>query len=149
MRFTGVIPPELTKSIFIVLPKKPGATLCGLHRTISIMSHVVKILLKILMKRARNKIRPEIPKTRCGFVEDCGTRNAIFMLRMLSERAIEMKQDLYLCFIDYTKAFDTVKHGELFNILCDLNLDGNDLRIIRNLYWNQTAAVRVGDDMGE
>ena len=146
---TGVIPPELTKSIFIVLPKKPGATLCGLHRTISIMSHVVKILLKILMKRARNKIRPEIPKTQCGFVEDCGTRNAIFMLRMLSERAIEMKQDLYLCFIDYTKAFDTVKHGKLFSILCNLNLDGKDLRIIRNLYWNQTAAVRVGDDVGE
>ncbi|GFR85819.1 transposon TX1 uncharacterized 149 kDa protein [Elysia marginata] len=40
---TGQIPTDLTKSIFIALPKKPGATECELHRTISLMSHVTKI----------------------------------------------------------------------------------------------------------
>ncbi|XP_072046873.1 uncharacterized protein [Amphiura filiformis] len=83
---SGETPPELSKSIFIALPKKPGAILCELHRTISIMSHAVNILLKVLTKRERNKIRPEIPNLQCGFVEDCGTRNAIFMLRMLYVR---------------------------------------------------------------
>ena len=141
---SGEIPDDLSKSVFIALPKKPGAIECELHRTISLMSHVVKILLRILMKRARNKIRPEIGKEQFGFVEDAGTRNAIFVLRMISERAIEMKKDLYICFIDYTKAFDKVQHREIFSLLQDLDLDGKDLRVLRNLYWEQTACMRVG-----
>jgi len=143
---SGQIPEDLSKSIFIALPKKTGAIECELHRTISLMSHVIKILLRILMMRARSKIKPEIGKEQFGFVKDAGTKNAIFVLRILSERAIEMQKDLYVCFIDYTKAFDKVQHEELFNMLGSLDLDGKDLRVLRNLYWEQSACMRVGDD---
>ena len=54
-----------------------------------------------------------------------------------------MQKELYLCFIDYSKAFDKVRHEKLFNILEHLDIDGKDLRVIRNLYWDQSAAVRV------
>ena len=47
---SGEIPEDLRKSIFIALPKKPGATECELHRTISLMSHVIKIILRVLMQ---------------------------------------------------------------------------------------------------
>ncbi|GFR75502.1 RNA-directed DNA polymerase from mobile element jockey-like [Elysia marginata] len=107
---TGEIPKEMLKSIFIALPKKDGATECELHRTISFMSKVTKILLRKVMMRVRNKIRPEIGDTQCGFVEGKGTTNAVYMLKMIIERALEMQKDIYLCFIDYTKAFDRVKH---------------------------------------
>ena len=113
---TGDIPSDLSKSIFIALPKKPGATECESHRTISLMSHITKILLKILMARMRNKITPEIAEEQCGFVKDKGTRNAIYMLRTLTERAIEIQRDLYLCFID-SKAFDKLRHEEIMTIL--------------------------------
>ena len=63
----------MLKSVFIALPKKAGATECELHRTISLMSHVTKILLRIVMMRVRNKIRPEIAEEQCGFVEGKGT----------------------------------------------------------------------------
>lgn len=46
-----------------------------------------------------------------------GIRNAIFILRMLVERAIEAQNYLFICFIDYSKAFDKVKHDKLFEIL--------------------------------
>ena len=52
-------------------------------------------------------------------------------------------------FIDYTKAFDKVKHQVLVKILSDLDLDGKDLRLLRNLYWEQTAAMRVEESVGE
>ena len=146
---TGEIPEDLTKSIFIALPKKPGATECELHRTISLMSHVTKILLKILMMRMKNKITPEIAKEQYGFMTDKSTRNAIFILRILIERTIEVKHDIYLCFLDYTKAFDKVKHGNLFQILEKLDIDGKDLRLVRNLYWDQKAAMRINDDTSE
>ena len=146
---TGNIPEDLLKSIFVTLPKRPGTIDCELHRTISLMSHVTKILLRIIMMRSRNKIRPEIAAEQCGFVEGKGTANAIFMLRTIIERALEMQTDLYLCFIDNTKAFDCVKHQEIVNLLKGINVDGKDLRIIRNMYWQQTAAVRIEDEISD
>lgn len=144
---TGDIPSDLLKSTFIALPKKPGAIECGLHRTISLMSHLTKVLLRIVMLRARKKIKPEIAEEQCGFVEGKGTANGVYILRTLSERALEVQQDLYLCFIDYTKAFDTVKHEAIMKILEDINIDGKDLRIIQNIYWKQTATIRVDNEL--
>ena len=71
------------------------------------------------------------------------------MIRMLSERAIEMQKDLYLCFIDYTKTFDKVQHEELLGMLGKLDIHGKDLRIVRNLYWEQTACMRIDNDLSE
>ena len=139
----GTIPVDLCKSVFIALPKTPGATECELHRTISLMSHFTKVLLRILMVRMRKNLKPEISPSQFGFVADKGTRNAIFTLKMLMERCIEVQKDLYLCFIDYSKAFDKVRHDNLFDILNNLDIDSKDLRVIQNLYWDQTAAVRI------
>ena len=144
---TGEIPDDLTKSVFIALPKKAGTIECELHRTISLMSHIIKIILHILLRRAKNRIDPEIPQEQCGFTEDTGTRNAIFMLRMLSERAIEMQRDVYICFIDYTKAFDKVRHEELLEMLQNLDIDGKDIRVIRNIYWDQAAAISIDNEL--
>ncbi|GFN84614.1 retrovirus-related pol polyprotein line-1 [Plakobranchus ocellatus] len=52
-------------------------------------------------------------------------------------------KDLHLCFIDYSKAFDKVRHVELFRMLGKLNIDRKDLRVIRNLNWDQTASIRI------
>ena len=146
---TGEIPVDMKKSISITLPKKPGTTDCEQHRTISLMSHLTKILLRIIMKRVRNKLSPEIAKSQFGFVSDSGTRNAIFTLQTLMERSVEAQKDLYLCFIDYSKAFDRVRHEDLFKILTKLTIDGKDLRILQNLYWEQEAAIRIDGEYSE
>ena len=80
---SGHIPNDMKKSAFITLPKKPEATECEQHRTISLMSHITKILLRIIMMRVWNKIRPEIAEEQCGFVEGKGTTNAISLLRTI------------------------------------------------------------------
>jgi len=146
---SGELPQGMLRSTFIAVPKKPKAVECSQHRTISIMSHITKILLRVIMMRIRNKIKSEIAEEQCGFVEGKGTTNAIYILKTLGERAIEMQQDLYLCFIDYTKAFDTIHHERLMNLLSDLHVDGKDLRIIKKLYWAQSANIRVEGEVGE
>ena len=99
------------------------------------------------MNRMRNKILPEISEPQFEFMTDKGTRNAIFSLRTLMERAIEVQKHLYLCFIDYSKAFDKVKHSDLFEVLLRHNCDGKDLRVIlRNLNWEQEATIRIDDE---
>ena len=68
------------------------------------------------------------------------TANAIYILRTVAERAMKYKKNLYVCFIDYTNAVDTVtRHLELKKSLQALNVDGKDLRIIKKLYWKQTV----------
>ena len=113
---------------------KIGTVECDQHHTISLMSHLTKVMLRVLMNRTRNKILPEISETQFGFMTDKGTRNAIFSLRTLVDRAIEVQNDLHLCVIDYSKAFDKVKLSDLFDISLRHNCDRKDLRVIRNLY---------------
>ena len=100
---TDQIPEDLSKSIFIALPKNAGAIECELHRTIGLMSHLIKIVLRIILNRTRTKIGPEIAQEQCGFVAGKGTTNAIYILRTVIERSIEVQQDLYLCFIDFPR----------------------------------------------
>ena len=146
---TGRIPDAMKRSIFITIPKKQGAIDCDKFRTISIMSQLSKIVLRIVLNRIRNRIVSEIGEEQYGFMKGKGTSNAIFVLRMIGERAIEMQKDIFLCFIDYEKAFDTVKHKDLLSLLSSMQIGGKDIRIIRNLYYDQIAAVRVGDELAD
>ena len=143
---SGELTSHMSKSVFIAIPKVQGTLECEKHRTINIMSQVTKILLRVVLTRIRNKIRPQISEEQYGFVKGKGTRNAIFVLRNLAEKTLEVNQDLYLCFVDYEKAFDKVKHEDLMKMLERLEIDGKDLRIIKNLYWNQKVAVKIDDE---
>ena len=81
---------------------------------------------------------------------DKGTGNAIVVLRRLVEISVEKQRYVYTsCFIDYSKAFDTVKHESLVELLQSLDVDKSETRLLTNLYWKQTAAVRCGDDISE
>jgi len=82
---SGNIPDDLCKSIFIALPKKSDTIECEPHRTIGLMSRVTKLILRVLLARARRKIREHIAEEQYGFMPDKGTRNPIFILRILSE----------------------------------------------------------------
>src|SRR5215469_4491518 len=98
------------------------------------MSQVTKILQMVVLARIRNKIRPHISEEQYGFVKGKGNKNVIFALRNLAEKALDVSQDLYLCFVDYEKAFDKVKHEDLMKMLERLEIDGKDFRIFKNLY---------------
>lgn len=87
-------------------------------------------------------MRPEIGQEQCAFIKGTRRRNAIFMFRMLSGRAIQMQKDMYLCFIDDAKAFNKVWHKDLFELISNVNILGKDMRTIKNLYWQQTAYIR-------
>ena len=48
-----------------------------------------------------------------------------------------MNQTLYLCFIDFQRTFDQIKHDKLIKILQEIDIDKKDLKIITEPYWNQ------------
>ena len=96
-----------------------------------------------------------LPKIRTGYKRyasawhGLGTREALFILNVLIQRALDVNCDVFACFIDFEKAFDTVNHNKLVETLHRLGLDDKDVRIISNLYWQQKAFIRIGDGTSE
>ena len=147
MYTSAYIPEDLRTSVFILLPKKPKANECSDFRTISLMCHVLKLLLTIILKRVKEKINVEVSGNQAGFRQGCGTREAIFSLKIISEKYIEMGKNIYACFIDYSKAFDTVNHEKLIECLKKVDIDENDIALLSNLYWEQLTKVRIDNTL--
>ena len=146
---TGVLPDSMRESEFIVIPKKVVAVDCEKHRTISITSQVAKIILKVIDERLKSKVEETTNEAQFGFRRRKGTRNAIFLLRMIMERAIEKQKDLYMCFVDFEKAFDRVRRELLIDRLRRIGAVEADVRLLTNLYWEQKAVVKIGDDRSD
>ena len=93
-------------------------------------------MLKILHARLQQYVNRELPDVQAGFRKGRGTRDQIANIRWIMEKAREFQKNIYLCFIDYAKAFDCVDHNELRKIL--------KACLLRNLYAGQEATVRTG-----
>ena len=146
---TGEWPTDFVQSILIPMKKKANATECGDHRTISLISHAAKIVLKILNKRIQAKVESikYLGEDQFGFRKGMGTRDAILVLRVMNERSIQHGLDVYICFVDYEKAFDRVVWQKLLSTLIRLGVDERDKRLISNLYLNQEVMIRIeGED---
>ena len=91
---TGHIPNDLNESIIVRLPKKAKATNCSDFRTLSLMSHVMNLLLKVIFLRNRSKIEREINEALSGFITGKDTREGIFNLRTICKRYLECNKDV-------------------------------------------------------
>ena len=120
---SGEVPKQMLQSIFIALSKKAGTIECDNYRLISLMSHIMKIILRIIMNRNKRRINEAISDVLIGYISGKGTRNTVLCLRMIMEKAIEKQNDLYICFIDSVKAFDRLKHQELIKVLEKIGID--------------------------
>ena len=145
----GVWPEDFTKVVMIPLQKKTRAEECEDYRTISLISHASKIMLKVLTKRIAARATGFIGKNQFGFRKGCGTRDAIGVMRMLCERSLEHGNEVYICFVDFEKAFDRVNWVKLMEVLKELQVDWKDRRLISDLYMKQQAVVRVADGESE
>ena len=96
----------MKQSIFVPIPKKPKAQNFTEYRTICLMNHVTKILLKIMQVRITARINKEVSELQSEFRSGMGMREGIFNLRSICERGLEVGKEVYICFIDYTIAFD-------------------------------------------
>jgi hypothetical protein len=74
---TGEWPNDFTEVTMIALKKKPQATKCSDHRTVSLIAHTAKIVAKILGRRIEKKIEDVLEKDQFGFRRGKGTRDAI------------------------------------------------------------------------
>ena len=107
----------LEKVRFIPIPKKGNAKECSNYRTIALISHASKVMLKILQTRPQQYVNHELPAVQDGFRKGRGTRYQIANICWIIKKARGCQKNIYFCFIDYAKAFDYVDHNKLWKIL--------------------------------
>ena len=100
-------------------------------------------MLKILKARLQQYMNRELPDVQAGFRKGRGTRDQIANICWIIEKAREFQKDIYICFIDYAKAFDCVDHNKLWKILKEMGIPDHLNCLLRNLYAGQEAAVRT------
>ena len=124
--------------------KKGNAKECSDYRTIALISHTSKVMLKILQARLQQYLNCEIPDVQAGFRKGREARDQIGNIHWILEKAREFQKSIYFCFTDYAKAFDCVGHNKLWKILQGLGIPDHLTCLLRNLYAGQEAAVRTG-----
>ena len=127
-------PQDWKRSGFIPVPKKGNAKECSNYRTIALISHASKVMLKILQARLQQNVNRELPDVQAGFKKGRGTRDQISNIRWIMEKAREFQKNIYFCFIDYAKAFDCVDHNKLWKILKEMGIPDHLTCLLRNLY---------------
>ena len=75
------------------------------YRTIALISHASKVMLKILQARLQQYMNCELTDVQAGFRKGRGTRGQIVNICWIIEKARDFQEHIYFCFIDYTKAF--------------------------------------------
>lgn len=125
--------------------KKGNLKECSNHRTISLIVHASKVLLKIIARRIERQYGLEMAEEQAGFVEGKGTREQIVNIRTIMEKCRGHNMSLYLCFIDYTKAFDCVRHTDLWDIMIKMGFPLHIISLVKNLYKDQEATVKTSD----
>ena len=109
---TGEWPVPRTQSLVITLPEKGNLQQYQNYRTISLISHQSKILLKIILNKLKPQAEKIIAEEQAGFRAGRSTTEQIFNLRILCEKYFQHQQDLYHVIIDFKKAFDRVDQSE-------------------------------------
>ena len=99
--------------------------------------------LKIIHTRFLHYVNQKLPDVQAGFRKGRGTRVQTANIYWIIEKARELQENIYLCFINYTKAFDCVDHDIRWKALREMGIPDHLTYPARNLYTGQEATVRT------
>ena len=131
-------PQDWRSSVFIPISKEDNAKECSNYRTIALISHASKVILKIFQARLQQYVKRELPDV------GRGTRDQTANICWIIKKAREFQKNIYFCFIDYAKAFDCVDHDTLWKILKEMGIPDHLTCLLRNLYAGQEATISIG-----
>ena len=143
---TGDIPSTFKKALIVVLYKKGDRSECKNYRPISLLSHVYKLFMTIIGNRITDDLYSCFPDSQAAYQPGRGTIEQIFALSQMIEKSIEFNKPLYMIFIDFTKAFDSIKLDKLWSILDKTSLNKNYINLLKSVYDGSQASIKT--DLG-
>ena len=141
------MPQQWKDAIIMVLYKTKDRTECGNYRGISLVAHAGKILLKIIARRLSECCERVgiLPEEQSGFRPNRSTADVMFVIRRFQKLTRKKRVPLYVCFIDLTKAYDSVDRTLLWTVLTRFGVPQNMISVIRQFHDGVRACVRLDD----
>ena len=140
-------PSQWTSSLIIPLPKKGNLELMTNYRGISLMSIAAKLYNSILLNRIRVPIDKLLRNNQAGFRIGRSCNQQIHILRRIIEGANHEDIPLYITFVDFKKAFDSIDREMMFAILRHYGIPAKIVNAIRVLYDNSESQVYEGGQL--
>ena len=142
-------PKEWTQSLIVPLPKKGNLRQCKNYRTISLISHPSKVMLRVILNRLTQQAEELLAEEQAGFRAGRSTVEQIFNCRLIIEKHLQHQKDLYHNFIDFKKAFDRVWHEGLWHVLRSFGIEEGLVQLIQALYNSACSAVLINNQVGD
>ncbi|KAL0832588.1 hypothetical protein ABMA28_000786 [Loxostege sticticalis] len=146
--YTGRIPSQWAESHIILIHKKGPKDDIGNYRPISLISNVYKVFAKVILDRISLTLDENQPVEQAGFRKDFSTIDHIHTVKQLIQKYNEYNKTIYLAFIDYAKAFDSLKHESVWQSLREQGIQNSYVNIIKNIYSESKARIRL-ESIGE
>ena len=121
------------------------------YRAITLNSCLGKLFCTILNRRINPLLEQEniFCKEQAGFRKNSRTTDQIFLLQNIVRHYVSNNQYLYTCFVDFTKAFDSIWRKALIEKLTILGISGKFLDIIKSIYSSTTNGIIYNDNTSE
>ena len=141
-----VIPADWTKGIIIKLPKKGDPGDCNNWRGITLLSIPSKVLCKIILRRIDSAISDNLREEQAGFRSGKGCIDQIFSLRTIIEQSLEWNVPVFINFIDFSKAFDSIHRDSLWKIVRSYGIPDKLVRLIKTFYENYECCIALDNN---
>ena len=133
-----------------IFKRKGKRTDCTNYRGIALLSIAGKILADIIVRRlTKSMIDNILPESQCGFRANRGTADMVFTLRQIQEKCREQQRPLYICFVDLTKAFDSVSRQTLWDVLRIFGCPEKLVHMIRLFHDDMLARIKINGQLSD
>ncbi|KAL1445995.1 hypothetical protein WDU94_003677 [Cyamophila willieti] len=137
------IPFDWKKGLLVKLPKKGDLMECKNWRGITLLSIPSKILTRIILNRIKDSVDQKLRREQAGFRKDCSCVDLINTLRIILEQSTEFQTPLYLTFIDFEKAFDSIDRRVIWSVLKEYGVPQKLINLIKETYDEYQCQIGV------
>ncbi|PZC87283.1 hypothetical protein B5X24_HaOG201519 [Helicoverpa armigera] len=145
---TDIIPKQWTTSHIILIYKKGQKEDINNYRPISLMLNIYKVFSKVILERISKRLGENQPREQAGFRQKFSTLDHIHTVKQIIEKYREYNKNIYMAFIDYSKAFDSISHKAIWKNLEQQGIPTKYINIIKNIYLNCEAKIQL-ETLGE
>jgi hypothetical protein len=138
------LPHQWKESIVVPIHKKSDKTVCINYRGISLLSTSYKNLSNTLLSSLKPYADEIIGDHQCGFQRNRSTTDQIFYIRQTLQKKWEYNGTVHQLFIDFKKAYDSVRREELYNILIEFGIPRKLVGLIKMCLNETYSRVRIG-----
>ena len=141
------IPKDWKEAKIIILFKKGDKSEVKNYRPISLLSHQYKIFIRVIHNRIERILDENQPRDQAGFRKGYSTTDHMQAINQIIEKTNEYNLPLYIGFVDFEKAFDSIEHPAMFRALRNIGINETYINLLEDIYSDATAKIHLDNEI--